>query len=203
MHTSPDPTAWLGITPPTPPQVRTLGAEETLFRQGDPVVSLFHVTAGTLRLTRHTEDGSRVLMHTVRAGDTLAEPSLFAATYHCDAIAATAARVHAFPRAAVLAAMAADPALALRFAGHLAHQIRDLRAQLELRDIRSAKDRLLAWLWLRASGDPPVARIDQDWTTIADGIGLRREVVYRTLAALERANRIRRDGDQVHLTPHA
>jgi CRP/FNR family transcriptional regulator, dissimilatory nitrate respiration regulator len=77
--------------------------------------------------------------------------------------------------------------------------VRDLRSMLEVRNIRSASGRLLAWLHLNASGNPPVVSLRRSWTTIADELGLTREAVYRALASLEREGRIARSDHAVKL----
>jgi CRP-like cAMP-binding protein len=171
-----------------------------VFRQGDPATAVFLVETGRVRLFRILEDGSSLSLYVAEAGDSFAEASLSAAHYHCDAIAETDAVVLALPKADLLAALAADPAECLALALALASQVRDLRARLELRDIRSAATRVLAWLRLHASGNPPHVRLRRSWTQIADELGLTREAVYRALATLEGAGRISREAETVRLT---
>ena len=108
--------------------------------------------------------------------------------------------VLALPKADLLSALAADPAHCLALALALAAQVRDLRARLELRNIRSASARVLAWLRLHASGNPACMQISRSWTQVADELGLTREVVYRALAVLERQRRISRGPGLVCLT---
>lgn len=60
-----------------------------------------------------------------------------------------------------------DPAAAFELAMLLAAQVRDLRAPLELRNVRSARARLAAWLRLNAKGSPPVVRLERPWTEAA------------------------------------
>ena len=82
----------------------------------------------------------------------------------------------------------------------LAPQVRDLRMKLELRNIRSATARVLAWLRRHGSGNPPLVAIRRSWTQIADEPGLSREALYRALAMLERKGRIGRASGLVCLT---
>jgi CRP-like cAMP-binding protein len=124
---------------------------------------------------------------------------LSAANYHCDAIAEERSVVLRLPKRDLLATLAADPAESLALAGALAGQVRDLRTMLEMRNIRSAPGRLLAWLRLNASGKPPVVSLRRSWTLIADELGLTREAVYRALASLEREGRIARSDHVVKL----
>jgi CRP-like cAMP-binding protein len=79
----------------------------------------------------------------------------------------------------------AEPALAEAFMARLAHQLQDLRAQMELRNIRSARVRVLQYLRLRAGPRRHTVAIEGQLQDIAAEVGLTREALYRTLAALE------------------
>jgi CRP-like cAMP-binding protein len=170
-----------------------------VFHQGDPADAVFLVEAGRVRLARALADGTPLVLYVAEVGESFAEASLSAAHYHCDAIAETDGVVLALPKTDLLAALAADPAECLALALALAAQVRDLRARLELRNIRSATERVLAWLRLHASGDPPHVPIRRSWTQVADEVGLTREAVYRSLATLEQQGRINRNATLVHL----
>jgi CRP-like cAMP-binding protein len=179
--------------------LRQLGGADVLFRQGDPVTMLYRLEAGRIRLVRHLEDGTAVVLHVARPGETFAEASAFADAYHCDAVSEIPSQVAAIAKGEFLSSLARDPTGSLRFAHLLAGQVRDLRARLELRNIRLAPERLLAWLRLRASGSPPTALLDRTWTDVAAEVGLTREAVYRALAKLERDGRIIRTEGSVVL----
>ena len=171
-----------------------------VFRQGDPADAVFLVETGRVRLVRVLADGTPLVLHVADAGESFAEASLSATHYHCDAVAETDATVLTLPKADLLAALAADPAKCLALAQALAAQVRDLRARLELRNIRCATARVIAWLRLHASGHPPSVPMRRSWTQVADELGLTREAVYRALATLERQKRISRNPDFVSLT---
>ena len=170
-----------------------------VFRQGDPADAVFLVETGRVRLVRVLADGTPLVLYVAEVGESFAEASLSAAHYHCDAVAETDTVVLALPKADLLSALATDPAECLALALALAAQVRDLRARLELRNIRSATERVLAWLRLHASGNPPCMPIHRSWTQVADELGLTREVVYRALAMLDRQGRISRDATIVRL----
>ena len=165
--------------------VRVLDAGDVLFRRGDRANAIFEVDQGRLRLVRHTIDNRPVTLHTARAGELFAEAALFADRYHCDAVAASAARVRVHPKRALLAAFRGDPALGERFMATLAHQIHALRSQLEVRNIRSARERVLSHLVLAADAGSRRVRLDGTLMDLAGEIGLSHEALYRTLAALE------------------
>lgn len=170
-----------------------------LFRQQEPVVAIYLLISGQVRLLRHLEDGSVVTLHISRHGETLAEAALFASHYHCDARVDSAARVMVIDKAPLLDRMSRSPELSLYLTQVLAHQVRHLRSMLTLRNIRTADARLCAWLRLHARGAPPVIDMDQTWKTVAEEIGLTHEVIYRALASLQKQGRIKRDGSRVTL----
>jgi CRP-like cAMP-binding protein len=154
-------------------------------------MAIYLVDRGRLRLERRTIDGRLVVIHTARPGEFFAEPSLFSDVYHCDAVATEACRVRIYPKDAVLAALRADPTQALSFLAVVARQLQDLRQRLELRNVRSAQERVLLFLGLHADAKGRAAPSGQ-LQDIAAAIGLSREALYRTLAALEARGAIAR-----------
>jgi len=191
----------LGVLPPGRVTRRHIKRSSTLFRQGDVAADVFVVELGRVHLARVLADGTRLILHVAKAGDSFAEASLSADHYHCDAIAETDAVVLTLPKADLLSALAAAPAECLALALALADQVRDLRAKLELRNIRSATARVLAWLRLHASGSPPSVSMHRSWTQVAEELGLTREAMYRALAELERQKWINRGSGRVRLAP--
>jgi CRP/FNR family transcriptional regulator, dissimilatory nitrate respiration regulator len=165
--------------------VRVLTPGELLFRQGDRAAAIYKVESGRLRLIRRTVDDHLVILHTARRGEFFAEASLFADAYHCDAVAAAPSSVRVYPKQIVMEAMRADPVLAEAFMARLAHQLQELRARMELRNIRPARDRILQYLRLRAGVHARSVAIEGQLQDIAAEIGMTREALYRTLAALE------------------
>ena len=158
---------------------------DLLFRQGDPAAAIYKVESGRLRLIRRTVDDHLVILHMARRGELFAEASLFADAYHCDAVAAALSSVRVYPRAIVMDALRTDPALAEAFMARLARQLQELRARMELRNIRSARERVLQYLRLRAGVHGRSIAIEGQFQDIAAEIGISREALYRTLAALE------------------
>src|ERR1051326_3493797 len=126
--------------------VRALASGELLFSQGDPARAIFKVEGGRLRLVRRTLDDHLVILHTARRGEFFAEAALFADAYHCDAVAAISSSVRVFPKPAVVEALRTNPAVAEAFMAGMARQLQQLRAMMELRNIRSARDRALQYL---------------------------------------------------------
>ncbi|MBI1779743.1 MAG: Crp/Fnr family transcriptional regulator [Proteobacteria bacterium] len=179
--------------------LRTLAAGEALFRQGGAAFGIFAVEQGRVRLVRRTADDHEVTLHTARPGELFAEASLFSAKYQCEAVAPVASRVRVYPKLDVLAALREDPKLAERFLEALAHQVHSLRARLEARNIRSARERVLQHLALSAGPDGRTVPLPGSLMNLASEIGLSHETLYRTLAALERDRRIRRTPSSIVL----
>ena len=173
-------------------RVSELSAGERLFRQGDKAYAIFEIERGRLRLVRHTVDSRRIVLHTARTGELFAEAALFSPAYHCDAVADTASRVRIYPKRDLLTAFRANPKTAEAFMAVLTHRIQSLRARIEERDIRSARDRLVHHIARCAGADGRTMPLEGTLMDLAAEIGLSHEALYRTLAVLEKEDRLRR-----------
>jgi CRP-like cAMP-binding protein len=138
------------------------------------------------------------VLHTAASGELFAEASLFAETYHCDAVAMASTQVRVFPKDEIRTAFRQTPELAERFMAVLARQVQALRAQIQQRGIRSARERVLQSLALGTRADG-VFPLNAPLTDFAAELGLTHEALYRTLAALERDGLIARGKDAIVL----
>ena len=178
---------------------RSLARNETLFRQGDNVAAIYFVEAGRLRLERRTFDGRLLVLGVSPAGQFFVEGALFSDSFHCDAVATEPSRVRIYPKTALLTALSADPTSALSLLKLMAHQIFDLRQRLEVMKVRSAADRVMLYLDLKAGPDGRTVNLRSQLQDIASELGLTREAFYRTLAGLERAGAIERTDSRILL----
>ncbi|MBX9912179.1 MAG: Crp/Fnr family transcriptional regulator [Beijerinckiaceae bacterium] len=181
------------------PFIRRLAAGETLFAAGDETRGFFRVREGRVRLARFGADGRETTLFTAGPGERFAEASLFAERYHCDAIAQSEAVVACFSKAASLALLGDDATARLDLTADLARQVMTLRARLTLRDIRSARERVLAFLVAEAGDDGRTIAFDGSLRDIAVAIGLTPEAFYRTLAHLEARGTIAREAGLIVL----
>jgi CRP-like cAMP-binding protein len=163
-------------------RAQMLAPGEALFRAGDPVLSLYLVEDGAVNLVRSLPHGAELTLQRAGAGAVLAEASLFALTYHCDALAGTRARVRSIPVSVALAALSRDPALVRAFAAHLASEVQGTRARAEILSLKTVAARLDAWLHL---GDGRLPKKGK-WREIAAEIGVSPEALYRELAKRQR-----------------
>jgi CRP-like cAMP-binding protein len=176
---------------------RKLKAGEALFRLGDKATGLCEVVSGRVRLTRVDRSGHEIVLHVAGPGGTLAEASLFSASYHCDAIASTNATVRVYPKREMLAAFERDPRAVRAFSAMLARQVMSLRTRIEQRNIRSARERVRHYLVLNAGADGRTVELGGTLKDMAAELGLTHEVLYRTLAALERSGEIKRSRGKI------
>jgi CRP-like cAMP-binding protein len=178
---------------------------EILFRKGDTAGHLYTVERGTVRLVRYSIEGQVVTMHTARSGDSFAEAALFSPIYHCDAEALLPSTVGKYDKNIVLAMLRNSPEKDMSLIALLSRQVRNLRALLEIRSIRSARDRVLHYFLLQA--DPATMEIHPSGTVkaMSQELGMAHETLYRTLANLEKEGKITRFHESgrivLHCTP--
>jgi len=178
---------------------RSLTRGEMLFRKDDPTVGLYEIEQGQVRLTRVDQTGHEVVLHVAGPGDWIAEASLFSTVYHCDAVAMTDARVRLNPKEALLAEFRRNPEALAAFAARLAHELMALRTRLELRNIRSARERIEHYLALNTGADGRTIALRGTVKDLAAELGLTHEVLYRTLSTLEADGTLIRTKDRIIL----
>ena len=178
---------------------RRLNAGQTLFRLNSRAAGLYEVVSGKIRLVRLSPGGSEAVLFVATAGDTLAEASLFSATYHCDAVASTKATVRLYPKAAILAEFQRDPKVAQAFMAMLARQIIGLRTRLQRRNLRSARDRVRHYLALNVGPDGRTVTIATTFKDLANNIGLTHEALYRTLSKMASDGEVKRSDRKIKI----
>ncbi|RJT27724.1 Crp/Fnr family transcriptional regulator [Mesorhizobium waimense] len=155
-----------------------LAVEDVLFRMDDPVRSLFIVTAGEVRLVRALPHGLQLTLQRAGSGSIVAEASLFADRYQCDALAAEKSAVRAVPMTKAKTAIESDPDLASALMRHLAGEMHRTRTRAEILSLKSVAARLDAWMAFNDGKLPPKGR----WYQAASEIGVTQEAFYRELA---------------------
>lgn len=173
------------------PVHRKVAAGLTLFRQGDRSFGIFLLERGRVRLQRVTPDGAAVSIHLVRPGEMFAEASLFSERYHCDAVAEVDSEISLYLKDDLTRHLRAEPEVLWAFAKELAHRLQGLRLRYELKQIRSAPERVLQLLRTRSDKGGAI-RITGALQDLASEVGLTREALYRALATLETKGRIAR-----------
>jgi len=157
---------------------RTVPAADTLFRAGDRVKSLYLVVSGALRLTRMLPPGAELIMQRAEAGAIVAETSLFADRYCCNAIATETSLIRAVRIQAMRAALRDDSVLLWEWLRHMAREVQQARARAEILSLKTVAHRVEGWRALNNGVLPPKGR----WRQLADEIGVSPEALYREFA---------------------
>lgn len=198
----------MSVSPPSPStlpaellaqaRIQELAKGAHLFRQGDAVRHVVLVLEGELKALRLLPDGSECVMLRARAGELFAESSLAYSQYRCDGIAVTPARVALVPVESFRAALGGEDSLAYKFCLALARQGRKQCSRQERLRLKRARDRVLHFL-ICEGGEEGVVHWPAHLSELAAELGLERETLYRALADLETAGRLRREGDRLRL----
>ena len=164
---------------------------DAVFRQNAVVDNMYYVKSGRVKLHRDAIDGSSVILHVAFPGDLLAEASLFSAKYRCTSFADEKTELSCVKKIELLTVLEKKPKLVMKLLASYSHQINHLRAINELKNIRSARERVLAFLKNSAdvNGEVNLAISLKD---TAYFIGLTHESFYRALKVLVESRQISR-----------
>ncbi|MBJ3762541.1 Crp/Fnr family transcriptional regulator [Maribius pontilimi] len=163
--------------------VARLGTGKPVFHCGDRVRDVIFVQSGAVALRRVLSEGATLTLQIAEGGALLAEASLFAERYHCDAVVRTDAELRRIRKGAFLAALAGHPDTLMALFAASATEVRAQRARVEILRMKRLSDRLDAWLALQGPPGPG------GWAEVADAIGVTPAALYR-----ERAKRRRMGG---------
>jgi CRP-like cAMP-binding protein len=170
----------------------THAAGATIFRTNSPTHSVFYVESGTVRLVRFGRAGEEVMLHEASAGEFFAEASFDSARYHCDAIASGPSVLLQVSGAVLRELLDTDPAFPRQWVALLARQLRAARSRVERLSLRSAAERVRHLLVSEGRGPRCEVVLPGTLKDLARNLGLTHEVLYRTLAAMEREGAIER-----------
>ena len=155
-----------------------LSVGQRLFRRDDPVRHAYLLRSGRIDLVRYHGNGKELTLHRAGERTVLAEASLYAERYHCDALCVDDAALLVVPRAKIVDRLAADEELARSWAAYLAHALQGARHRSELLTRKTVAERLDDWLDWNGGNMPPKGR----WKALAAELGVTPEALYRTLA---------------------
>ncbi|EAU55656.1 Crp/Fnr family transcriptional regulator [Mariprofundus ferrooxydans] len=182
-----------------PDKKRTLHKGDRLFGQGDQVENLYLLRQGMVKLIRHSIDGNDIVLQTATPNDIIAEASLFADAYHCSAIVQSqSAELSCFDRKNLLTALKDNPDTLMEIVELFAHRMRKLRALLEIKSIRSAKQRMYSYFQLEADANNEL-KLQLSYKEMAYQLGLAHETFYRNLKCLEDEGKLIRKTSSIQL----
>lgn len=175
-------------------------AGATVFHVGSPTHSVFFVETGAVRLVRYGRAGEEVVLHDASAGEFFAEASLDSARYHCDAVAIAPTDLLQVPAAALRELLDSDQAFAHEWVALLARQLRAVRSRVERLSLKSAAERVRHLLVSEGRGPRCEIVLRGTFKDLARQLGLTHEVLYRTLATMEREGVLERNEGVLRLT---
>jgi len=149
-----------------------------LFHRDDPVRVVHYVVEGVVHLVRYQRTGGMIILQRALPGAFLAEASLFADRYHCDAIAIGTTRTLVRDRRFVRQRLAEDTDHAEAWVAYLGLEIQAARLRAEILSLKTVAERLDAWLAVNEGGLPPKG----ERKTLAAEIGTSPEALYREIA---------------------
>jgi CRP-like cAMP-binding protein len=166
-------------------EYRDLADRQVLFHKGELAQAAFWLESGQVKLLHHTVDGQAVNHYRIQAGESFAEVALFLKVYDCTAIAEAPSRVALLPKQPFLSALRQHPDLTEALMAQLAWRLHQIKILLELRSIRSARDRVLQYLLLSIESGQTCVKLDQPLRGIAEDLMLTPEAISRALSQLE------------------
>lgn len=154
------------------------------------------IASGRVQLKRTTVDGKEVILHSYQAEDIVAVASLFKDTYHCDSFSPAESILYCFDKQEIVARLKTDSQLSLYFSSALSEEIHLLRNVLEIRNIQSAKERIVEYVRLHPGAVLTISTTKKD---IAIMLGLSQEAFYRSLSELKAAGFLRLEKNKIIL----
>jgi len=179
---------------------RRLGAGEMLFAEGDRVIGLLVVLSGAVRVYKLDSRGRSMTLFVDRPGSSVLDLRHFdGGNYPAHAEACEdATSVLIVPRDRFQALLAAHPEIVAGAVRSLAIQTRKLIEMLKAQALDTVRARLAAYL-LNSAGDERTFPLQETNEAIGSQVGTVREVISRTLNALEEARLIERRGRVITL----
>jgi CRP-like cAMP-binding protein len=163
---------------------------ERLFLTGKQPEWMFYVVTGEVTLERTGLQGEPVVLQRTRLGF-VSEASLKTAKYHCDALAISETNVIKVPINALAAALDRDPDFASRWISMLNTEVKRLRLHCERLSMKSVRDRVLHLI--QTEGKNGQFQVNTGLKSLAGEIGVTHEALYRTLSALKKDQKIKRE----------
>ncbi len=183
-------------------RTRRYAKGETIFLDGEPCKGLFFVQSGTVKIYKISEAGREQIIHIQRAGDALAELPLFDnGPYPAAAAAMEDSSVLFIPKAAFDDLLARRPQLCRAVIAALAKRLRNMVELVENLSLRGVRQRLARLLLEEAKGRRTF-HLSFTNEELAARLGSVRDVISRTLSALQADGLIRLAGRQVEILDH-
>lgn len=139
---------------------------------------MFRVEDGEVHLVRDQVLGQSLTLQRANRNAVVADASLYAHEYHCDAIAHGEARLSSLPVVVFREFLGTNTEAAQSWIAHLGRTAQDARFRAEMISLRTVDERLDAWIDWHQTNLPERG----NWRGLAEELGVSPEALYRTLA---------------------
>ncbi len=178
---------------------KTIQEDEILFWQGAALDYVYYVISGEIRSERYLMEGRELVFYRGQMGSILCEESLYFDKYLYTGVATVDSTVLVIPQASFSQVSETNPEFTKQIIRCMAQRYESSLMSREILMIKSADQRLLAWLnFLMPNGETSID-LSQKMGTLASEIGLSRESIYRSFKKLEEQKLITRDHGSVTL----
>ena len=162
---------------------------DLLFVQRKRPTRMFYICSGEVVLQRTSVQGDCFVVQRVRHGF-VAEASLQASGYHCDAVITGPGEHLSIPIDLFRHALVSDAAFAMRWIGTLNQELKRLRSQCERLSLKGVRARLLHLI--ETEGRNGRLTLNASVKSLASELAVTHEALYRALTELERQGIVRR-----------
>ena len=149
-----------------------------LFHQEATVRSMFILTSGAITLCRKSRAGQELILSRTHALAFIAEASIYAAAYHCDAVCSETATVVRVPKKRFRNLLRNHPQITELWSSFLARELQNSRMRCQILSQKTVRERLDIWLDWNEGNLPPRGQLK----TLALEIAVSPEALYRELA---------------------
>jgi len=128
-------------------QIRDFSKNELIFSEGDQASGLYINVDGMVKIFKLSPDGKEHILHLFGPGEPYGEVPVFSGkTFPANAESITDSRSLFFPRDAIVALLAENPAIAMNMLGVLSLRLRQFTVALENLSLKEVPGRLAAHL---------------------------------------------------------
>ncbi len=163
-------------------ECKKVNAGDTLFHLGSKPKHLFYLIEGGIHLLRRTQSGNEIILQR-STGGFIAEASIDAQTYHCNAVVTASGNILSLPIQIVKLVLMEDIKFQQAWTSLLTREVRKLRAQCERLSLKTAAERIIHYI--ETEGTERSLVLTQPLNAWAIELGLTHEALYRSLRKLQ------------------
>jgi CRP/FNR family transcriptional regulator len=174
----------------------------TIFREGEPAIGFYMVTAGKVKIFKTSPDGKEQILHIFGAGEPFGEVPVFhGSPYPANAEALTEAELLFFPRTEFVNLVTTTPSLALNMLAMLSLRLRRFATQIENLTLKEVPGRLASYLFylIEEQRNPDRVTLDIPKGQLASLLGATSETLSRIFAKMSEEGLIRVEGKTIFI----